>query len=139
MAKMFRIEGAETLVAELEDRLDPERIQRQLPLACALVEASAKRKAPKGKTGALRSSITYRVEGNKGIIYTPLEYAPYIEFGFGLYAENGNGRKDVPWHYQDEEGKWHSSEGEEPQRFLRPALHENREKILKLLKGGLAE
>lgn len=137
MADMFRIEGAESLIAELEDRLDVDRIQRNLPKACAIVEASAKRKAPKGKTGALRSSITYKVEGNTGIVYTPLEYAPYIEYGFGIHAEDGNGRKDVPWHYQDEEGNWHSSEGEEPQRFLRPALQENREKILRLLKEGL--
>lgn len=138
MAKMFRIEGAETLVAELEDRLDPERIQRQLPLACALVEASAKRKAPKGD-GTLRSSIAYRVEGTTGIIYSPLEYAPYVEFGTGIFAEDGDGRKDVPWRYKDEEGEWHTTSGQNPQPFLRPALHENREKILKLLKGGLAE
>lgn len=163
MAKMFRIEGAETLVAELEDRLDPERIQRKLPLACALVEGSAKRKAPKGD-GTLRSSIAYRVEGNKGIVYTPLEYAPYVEFGTGIFAEKegregywvyvkdgGGSDKRSSKSYTEEEAKQvmailrkkgleaYYTNGQHPHPFLRPALHENREKILKLLKEGLAK
>jgi len=52
------------------------------------VEAEAKKNAPKG-TGELRRSITSRVEDDKGIVYTPLEYAPYVEYGTGLFAENG--------------------------------------------------
>jgi HK97 gp10 family phage protein len=108
--------------------------------ACAVVERAAKEKAPKG-TGELRRSITSRVDAKngsvEGIIFTPLEYAPYVEFGTGLFAENGNGRKDVPWHYQDDEGNWHTTSGQHPQPFMRPAINENRTKILRILKEGL--
>jgi hypothetical protein len=49
----------------------------------------------------LRQSITSTVKDLEGIVYTPLEYAPYVEYGTGLFAENG-GRTDVPWCYMDE-------------------------------------
>jgi HK97 gp10 family phage protein len=108
--------------------------------ACALVEAAAKKKAPKDN-GALRRSITSEVqrEGGDivGVVYTPLEYAPYVEYGTGLFAEGGNGRKDVPWWYKDDKGEWHSTSGQKPQPFLRPALEENREQITRLLREGL--
>ena len=107
--------------------------------ACALVERSAKQKAPKD-TGALRRSITSKVEVDSdvvtGIVFTALEYAPYVEFGTGLFAEEG-GRMDVPWNYQDDEGNWHSTSGQRPQPYLRPALHENREAILRIIEEGL--
>lgn len=106
--------------------------------ACALVERAAKEKAPKD-TGELRRSITsdIKTEGDDivGIVFTPLEYAPYIEYGTGLFAEEG-GRKNVPWHYQDDAGNWHSTNGMKPQPYMRPALNENREEILRILKGG---
>ena len=102
-----------------------------------MVERTAKQKAPKGN-GELRRSITSRIEKNsdsiEGVVYTPLEYAPYVEFGTGLFAEE-QGRQDVPWHYQDDEGNWHSTSGMHPQPFLRPALYENREEIKRILGG----
>lgn len=108
-----------------------------LEKACLLVERSARQKAPKDN-GALGRSITSMVEREgdecRGIVFTPLEYAPYVEYGTGLFAEGGNGRKDVPWCYQDDKGEWHSTSGQHPQPFMRPALDENREKILRLLK-----
>ena len=103
--------------------------------ACSVVERAAKQKAPKDN-GELRRSITSKVEqdGNDaiGIVFTPLEYAPYVEYGTGLFAEDG-GRKNVPWCYQDDKGEWHSTSGMHPQPFLRPALNENREQIKKIL------
>ena len=107
--------------------------------ACTLVERAAKQKAPKDN-GELRRSITSKVEqdGNdvKGIVFTPLEYAPYVEFGTGLFAEEG-GRTNVPWCYQDDKGEWHSTSGMHPQPYMRPALNENREQIKRILKEGI--
>ena len=104
-----------------------------------LVERSAKQKAPKGD-GALRRSITSEVRQDTtelyGIVFTPLEYAPYVEYGTGLFAEDG-GRQEVPWHYQDDSGEWHSTSGMKPQPYLRPALNENRENIKRLLLEGV--
>lgn len=105
--------------------------------ACAVVERRAKELAPKD-TGELRRSITSEVSecdiGIEGIVFTPLEYAPYVEFGTGLFAEKG-GRTDVPWHYKDDEGNWHTTSGQHPQPYLRPALADSREEIIKILRG----
>ena len=128
-------EGAEKLIARLDKMSDEAALKKSLETAALLVERSAREKAPKD-TGALRRSIRSKVEGLEGIIYTPLEYAPYIEYGTGLFAE-GNGRKDVPWNYQDDKGNWHSTSGLKPQPFMRPSLDENRQKILDILKEGV--
>lgn len=124
------------LIALLEN-MENSNIEEALGKACALVEASAKRNAPKG-TGELRRSITSEVEGNTGVVFTPLHYAPYVEFGTGLFAENG-GRQDVPWCYQDDKGEWHTTSGQHPQPYMRPALDENREEIIRIIKEGILD
>ena len=132
----IKFEGIKDIEKSLDNIADTSNIAAALGKACALVERTAKQNAPKGN-GALRNSITSTVEGDKGIVYTPLEYAPYVEYGTGLFAEGGNGRKDVPWSYQEEKGEWHTTEGMQPHPFLRPALEENRAEIVRLLKGGI--
>lgn len=133
------LEGMEAFFKKLDELTSKAEQEEQMGKACALVERAAKEKAPKD-TGELRRSITSRVETNGdeivGIVYTPLEYAPYIEYGTGLFAEE-QGRSDVPWHYQDDEGNWHSTSGIKPHPYLRPALSENREAVLRILKGAL--
>lgn len=128
----MKVEGLEKVLEMFNRTMNPEKYQEALGQACALVERSAKEKAPKD-TGALRGSITSQVEGFEGVVFTPLEYAPYVEYGTGLFAEEG-GRKDVPWWYQDDEGNWHKTSGQHPQPFMRPALEENREEIIRMLK-----
>lgn len=133
-----RIEGADHIIESLEDLIDMQKLEQTMGKACAIVERSAKQKAPKD-TGALRRSITSKIEvvddSIVGIVFTPLEYAPYVEYGTGLFAEEG-GRIDVPWNYQDDKGEWHSTSGQKPQPYMRPALEENREKIKRLFKEG---
>ena len=133
------ITGMNELLARLDNITDPKKLEMAMGRACALVERSAKQKAPK-TTGELIRSITSRIETSNGeligIVFTPLEYAPYVEYGTGLFAENGNGRKDVPWYYQDDHGEWHSTSGMEPMPYLRPALNENRTEILRILAEG---
>ena len=133
-----RIEGADHIIESLEDLIDIQKLEQTMGKACAIVERSAKQKAPKD-TGALRRSITSKIEvvddSIVGIVFTPLEYAPYVEYGTGLFAEEG-GRIDVPWNYQDDKGEWHSTSGQKPQPYMRPALEENREKIKRLFKEG---
>ena len=133
-----RIEGADHIIEFLEDLIDMQKLEQTMGKACAMVERSAKQKAPKD-TGALRRSITSKIEvvddSIVGIVFTPLEYAPYVEYGTGLFAEEG-GRIDVPWNYQDDKGEWHSTSGQKPQPYMRPALEENREKIKRLFEEG---
>lgn len=129
---MSKVEGINEILDRLDGLADENKIQAALGKACALVERAAKEKAPKG-SGELRRSITSKIEGNTGIVFTPLEYAPYVEYGTGLFAEEG-GRLDVPWNYQDDKGEWHRTSGQHPQPFMRPALDENREQIKRIIK-----
>ena len=138
---MANIIGINEVFKKLDSTVGIDKLKRNMGKACAIVERSAKENAPKG-TGELRRSITSEVvideDGNvAGLVYTPLEYAPYVEYGTGIFAEDGNGRKDVPWHYKDDEGNWHSTSGMKPRPFLRPALEDNREKVILALKEGL--
>lgn len=131
MSDTIEIQGTEELEERLSHIVASGNIAAALGKACALVERAAKQKAPKD-TGELRRSISSKVEDGVGIVFTPLEYAPYVEYGTGLFAENG-GRTDVPWNYKDDKGEWHSTSGQKPQPFMRPALNENREEIKRLL------
>lgn len=73
------IEGIDSLIEKLDNMFDSQQMIENMGKACGLVERSAKQKAPKDN-GELRRSITSKVEqdGNdvKGIVFTPLEYAP---------------------------------------------------------------
>lgn len=131
----IELEGAEELIKRLERLGGEDQLNKSLGQACAIVERAAKQLAPKD-TGELRRSITSKVENKQGIIFTPLEYAPYVEYGTGLFAEEG-GRQDVPWNYQDDKGEWHSTSGMKPQPYMRPALNQSREDIMKKLREGL--
>lgn len=135
----IQFQGLDEVLDSLEKKVDQQKLEAALGKACAIVERAAKQKAPKG-AGELRRSITSKIEQNggdiQGIVFTPLEYAPYVEYGTGLFAEEG-GRQDVPWHYQDDKGEWHTTSGQHPQPYMRPALDENREQILRILKEGL--
>lgn len=134
-------QGLNELLDSLDQLADLEKFKAAMGQACALVEREAKTNAPKGN-GDLRRSITSKIEVDdadiKGIVFTPLEYAPYVEYGTGLFAEQG-GRQDVPWHYQDDKGEWHTTSGMHPSPYMRPALDENREQILRILKRGLLD
>lgn len=162
MNSQVTFEGIEKITAMLEGIVSDEQIEKAMGQACALVERAAKTKAPK-EDGELRRSITSKVENGVGIVYTPYEIAPYIEYGTGLYAEEGNGRKEVPWVYvegssndspvkktytEDEADSAvaflrskgldaRKSYGRHPEPYMRPALYENKQKILEILKGGL--
>lgn len=133
--------GLEEVTKEMERLANPQNLTAALKKACALVERSAKTKAPKGD-GHLRRSIQSRIDSEdgelQGVVFTTLEYAPYVEYGTGLFAEEG-GRTDVPWLYKDEKGEWHSTSGMEPRPYMRPALDENREQIKRILKEGLTK
>ena len=134
----IKFEGIENVLDRLEGIGDVENYQSALQKACLLVETEAVKTAPKDD-GTLRNSITSKVEGLTGVVYTPLEYAPYVEYGTGLFATGkGGGRKDVPWVYRDEKtGNFYSTVGQHPQPFMRPALDNNRENIIKLLKEAM--
>lgn len=69
-----------SLLKRIDGMCSETNISAAIGKACALVEGEAKKKAPKD-TGALRRSITSKVENTgsetQGVVFTPLEYAPY--------------------------------------------------------------
>ena len=162
----IEFKGIEELEAKLDSLTDRARVKAALGQACALVERSAIQNAPKGNS-RLRGSITSMVEMDgedaKGVVYTPLEYAPYVEYGTGAFREQnpvpgywiyvkGSGSSDRATsskRYTLEEAKQivaiMKSEGLDavytngraPHPFMRPALDENRELILRILKESL--
>lgn len=81
-------------------------------------------RAPVDK-GNLRNSVQSMsfVEDGKATSETgpTAEYAPYVEYGTGVYAADGNGRK-TPWVYKDDEGKVHFTHGMKAQPFAEPGF-----------------
>ena len=135
----------ETVLKNLKEFADTtfrNNLEKALTQVCLKVEADAKKKCPVAD-GTLRQSIQYSVEidgdSMKGVIGSNLEHAPYIHHGTGIYAKDGNGRKQVPWKYKDAKGEWHSTEGIKPTPFLQDAVDSNRSEILSFFKGVLGE
>lgn len=87
------------------------------------------------KTTRLKTSISCAVDGDDVYIGTNVEYAPYVEFGTGEWAENG-GRK-TPWVYQDGNGRWHMTTGQHPKPFLRPSASQHSDEYRQILKDSL--
>lgn len=85
-------------------------------------------------TGNLRNSITHKVVENEVYIGTNVEYAAYVELGTGKYAEGG--RKD-PWVYQDEEGRWHHTNGQRARPYLKPAVADHKQTYRNIIKDEL--
>lgn len=127
-------------IEALESALSPERMRKCLLDCGNVIQASAVQKAPID-VGNLRRSILARegkdndsstISVTVGVhedtaVSSDCEYAPYIEYGTGIYAENGNGRKTL-WRWQGKGGKyagWHTTRGMAAQPFLRPAFDEN--------------
>lgn len=118
---------------EVVSRLLPEQLRKGMEQACLLVESDAKHRCPVDD-GTLRGSITHAVEIEGadivGYVGTNVEYAPYVHQGTGIYAVNGDGRKEVPWSYQTADGKWHKTSGQKPSPFLQDAIDAKQGEIL---------
>lgn len=112
---------------------------RGLIKACMLVEGQAVALAPVA-SGRLRDSIAYKVDEGEliGYVGTNVEYAIWIEFGTGEFAEKGNGRKGG-WVYQDPSGEWFFTWGNEPQPYLRPAFRRTKKQVKAILENALRQ
>lgn len=133
----IEIKGVEKLISKIDNLGNLESKVRTAALA---IEDDARARAPK-KTGALKGSIETEVETTSNeivaTIFSPLEYAPYQEYGTGLFAVNGDGRK-TGWAYEDEQtGETVFTRGNRPHPFLGPALRENKDIIMRYLREGL--
>jgi len=109
------------------------KIDKALVECAVIVETDAKADAPV-KYGQLRGSIGYRLSQDGSgkryaEIYAGAKYAVWVEYGTGIYAAKGDGRKGG-WVYKDEAtGKFIWTMGNKPQPFMFPALEKNRGRI----------
>lgn len=139
----IKFEGLENILKSIEELADIAGLEQAMDKACLVVENQAKKYADAFRdTGNLTRSIKHKVEfeGNEltGIVYSDVLYAPYVEYGTGIFAEEG-GRTDVPWHYQDDKGNWHSTSGMKPQPYLRPALETKAKTVQKIILKELSK
>ena len=133
MAEFIRIveNNKDEILGSLEDA-----IERALEAMGAQAENHVKMYETAVDTSNLRNSITHTLEGKDTVaIGTPVEYAPYVEFGTGIYADSG-GRK-TPWVYKDEEGNWHRTRGQKPIHFLRDGIMKHLDEYAKIAETAL--
>lgn len=106
-----------------------------------VVEREAKTLAPVDD-GLLRQSIGNKVEWEgpttiRASVGTNLHYAPYVHQGTGIYAVDGDGRKEVPWHYRDRQGNWHTTKGQKPNPFINNAIERKKADIVSIVGGAI--
>jgi len=81
--------------------------------------------------GLLHDSVKFKVKGDKVFVGSRLEYAIYVEYGTGIHAEGGGGRK-TPWTYFSEKYGFVTTSGMVARPYLRPALDSKRKFLVKL-------
>jgi len=89
-------------------------------------------------TGQLKGSWDYVADETKveATIGSPLENAIWEEFGTGVQALNGNGRKTT-WRYKDAKGKWYTTTGKKGTRAFFRAFEKLKNPIRKLFESKL--
>lgn len=131
-------------------------IKRALEIVGGKAESYAKEElnrvvysTPEGwyrRTGALRNSISHRVDDHTAVVYSGISYAPYVELGTGkeyspppewmeVHAERGSGQDR--WFYQDAEGNWHVGYPQKGRPFLRPAIENHLDEYNKIIENEL--
>lgn len=105
-------------------------------------------------TGELRDSIIISdVVNNMVRVIADSEYAKYVEFGTGSIGINNphpkaseygweydiNAHGDAGWKYQDRDGNWHWTAGQEAHLFMQSAWEDLNEHYIEITKQVLRE
>lgn len=145
------INGAESIVKNLQQIKNEDRLVNAIKKACEVVKGRAKLRCPVDE-GRLRNSIdtlSVKTEGNKvtGRVGTSVEYAAFVEFGTG---SKGSGTYPYPtqvnlsytdksWTYTPDGGEtFYKTNGHVAQPFLMPALLESKSSINKIVSEAMA-
>jgi len=135
------VRATQQRIAKIRGAL-PQDIRYGLERAGMVIEGPAKDKCPVD-TGRLRGSITVEVAEESPTrmsvaVGTNVDYAADIEYGTGIHAENGQGRK-TPWTYKGADGHFRRTSGNVPQPFLRPAWDEAKDDAAEELVGAVQD
>ncbi len=114
-------------------------------LIAALIEASGEIVSQTARnsrvdTEQTKGSFEYVVDEEKleSTVGSPLENAIWEEFGTGIHALNGDGRKTA-WHYKDKKGNWHTTTGKKGTRAFYKAFNKLKTPIIKLFESKMKE
>ena len=115
-----------------------EAAERALETCGLVAEGYAKRLVPspgKTGTGALKNSITHKVDPSEPAVYIgipmgPTSYGIYVELGTGQYYPGG---RPTPWKYQDAKGNWHWTKGNPARPYLKPAVADHTGQYRKII------
>lgn len=113
----FGSKEIERALNKWSDKIERE-VKRIIHETALLIQSQARALAPTD-SGYLRKSIVVDTssDGLTALISVGAEYGIYIEYGTGIYAVNGNGRKD-PWVFYDEQyGRFVFTRGMRAQPF----------------------
>ncbi len=146
MAATIRIKGMAELTRRLREvkTAISDTLEEAGTLGMLVVEGGARDKVSVDIGELRRGIITKTLEKTENSVKigtgTNIQYGPYLEYGTGIYAENGEGR-DTPWVYyyagtKGEEG-WRFTRGMKAKPFLRPAYDENKEAVKDIVREEL--
>lgn len=94
-------------------------------------------KSSEGKTTYTEEDETVTApDENTLYLGTNVYYAPYIEFGTGIYADSGTGR-DTPWSWTDRDGEKHPTKGIKPKHMLKKAIEDHTDEYMRVIKDHL--
>lgn len=121
----------------------PETTTNAIKKSAMNIERAAKRTCTAVDTGWLRAHIEATTRDNwmNADIGTFVKYAPYVEFGTGIYAKDGTGRR-TPWSWYSPRGKykgWHFTHGMRPQPFLFPSWEAERPLLISSLTKAIKD
>lgn len=114
-------------------------VYKAIVQACYLLHGDVVPNTPVN-TGRLRSSIAVGIKKGKkivGIVGTNVKYAPFIEFGTGIYAEGG---RQTPWVYYADSGKYHGffrTKGQKPKHMFTDAWKKDEKKIIDMVRRAV--
>ena len=118
------------------DKAIKQAITRGLTKATILVRNQAVKECPI-KTGRLLNSIKRESDDKKGLVYTNVEYAPVIEYGVKREYKIRVKNKQVLSDGTNIFGKEVTHPPIKAQPFMRPALYNNKDKILGIVKNEI--
>lgn len=89
-----------------------------------------------GPGGTLRNSIAHASRDGVAYVGTNTYYAPYVELGTGIHANEGKGRK-TPWVWIDKNGEPHKTYGMKPRHFLKKAVQDHQREYKAIIEKNL--
>lgn len=130
MAQIKIVDNRQIVKAEIK-----KKIVKGLEQCGLVAEGYAKLLAPVD-TGALRNSISHKVDDMECYIGTNMEYAPYVEYGTGVYYQGG---RQTPWVYKASDGNFYMTKGQRAQPFLKPSVANHINQYKSILEDALKE